>query len=110
MNEPIEKVVDTYKNIEPVVTAEDQIRSLDAAAKGRARRMALALGIVGALVLGVGMSLSMVPSGFFALGIVVGIAGIVLVATAYPLYLKRLSRERDSVRAEILELASQLSV
>ncbi|MDE8701787.1 hypothetical protein PZH32_02285 [Adlercreutzia equolifaciens] len=108
MSEPIKKVVDSYRNVEPVVTAEDRIRALDASAKGKAGRLALALGIAGALVLGVGMSLSMVPSGFFALGIVIGIAGIALAAAAYPLYLKQLSRERDSVRAEILELAGQL--
>lgn len=108
MSEPIKKVVDAYRNVEPVVTAEDQIRALDASAKSKAGRLSLALGIIGTLVLGVGMSLSMVPSGFFALGIVVGIAGIALAAAAYPLYLRRLSRERDSVRAEILELAGQL--
>lgn len=45
----------------------------------------VALGIAGALALGVGMCMTMVWDGLFALGIVIGIVGIVLLLSLFPL-------------------------
>ena len=66
-------------------------------------------GVLSALVLGVGMCCCMVWGGWlFAPGIVVGVAGIVGVSMAYPLYTKVTKRERERIAPEILRLTDEL--
>lgn len=94
-----------------------QLRRLDARVTQKATAVSLAVGIIGALVLGVGMSLSM--SEFskilgayeemaLLLGIVIGIVGIVMVCLAYPLYHHMVKRERERIAPEIIRLADEL--
>ena len=42
------------------------------------------------------------------IGIVVGVVGMVLVALAYPLYIRVLTREREKIAPEILKLTDEL--
>ena len=42
------------------------------------------------------------------LGIVVGIVGLVMVALAYPLYIRTLKTEREKIAPEILQLSDDL--
>lgn len=92
----------------------DQLRRLHAVPTRRAQAAAIAVGVVGALILGTGMSLTMTDMaaalGWFAmvLGIAVGIAGMVLVALAYPLYNRVLHRERRKIAPEVLRLSDEL--
>lgn len=94
-----------------------QLRRLDAGVTQKATAASLAMGIIGALVLGAGMSLTM--SDFskilgayeemaLLLGIVIGIVGIVLVCLAYPLYQRVIRREREKVAPEIIRLTDEL--
>ncbi len=69
---------------------------------------ALITGIVGALLLGVGMCLSMVFTGWFALGVVVGIVGLAVCGINWPLYQRAINRGRDRVRGEVLSLADEI--
>ena len=70
--------------------------------------------MVGALILGTGMSIAMTDlTGFLGgtamfIGIPVGLIGIVLVALAYPVYNRILKKERQRIAPEILRLTDEL--
>lgn len=92
----------------------EQLRKLHAIPTQKAQSAALAVGIVGALIMGTGMSLAMTDIGAalgsiaMLLGIVVGIVGMVLVALAYPIYNHVLSKARQRIAPEILRLTDEL--
>ena len=87
----------------------EQIKRLDKSVESSAMTKALIVGIIGSLILGVGMSCTMVWTDFFVLGIIVGIIGILVCALAYPVYKKALYKKRAAVSAQILELSDQIS-
>ena len=70
--------------------------------------------MIGALVLGTGMSLAMTELSVFLggtalfIGIPVGLAGIVLMALAYPIYHRLLRKERQRIAPEIFRLSDEL--
>lgn len=92
----------------------DQLRKLHALPTQKAQVASIALGVTGALILGTGMSLCMTDLGAalgslaMAVGIPVGIAGIVLVALAYPVFKRRLKKERERIAPEVLRLTEEL--
>lgn len=92
----------------------DQLRKLHALPTQKAQAASIALGVTGALILGTGMSLCMTDLGAalgslaMAVGIPVGIAGIVLVALAYPVFKRRLKKERERIAPEVLRLTDEL--
>ena len=92
----------------------EKLRKLHSIPTQKAQAASIAIGIIGALILGTGMSLCMSDLGdglgnlAMAVGIPVGIAGIVLVALAYPVFKRTLQRERERIAAEILQLADEL--
>ena len=90
------------------------LRKLDRRAKLPATVFTYAFGIASALVMGVGMCLSMgVIGGGGALmtgvGVVVGIVGLVLAGVNYPIYRRMLARGRERYAADIVRLASQIA-
>lgn len=91
-----------------------QLRALDAKVTNKAAMVSIIVGVIGALIMGIGMSLVMsdfgMPLGDAALpiGIVVGIAGIIFLSAAYPLYNRTLKKEREKVAAEIIRLTDDL--
>ena len=87
----------------------EQLRSLDSKATGKATMIAIIIGVIGALMLGVGMCCTMVWQGkWFVPGILVGIIGIGIVAIAYPVYNKTLKTEREKIAPEVLRLTEEL--
>ena len=92
----------------------EQLRKLDRQVTQKAQAWAIALGVVGALILGTGMSIAMTDlTGFLGgtamfIGIPVGLIGIVLVALAYPVYNRILKKERQRIAPEILRLTDEL--
>ena len=92
----------------------EQLRTLHAVPNRKARAASLAVGIIGALIMGAGMSLAMTDIGamlgHFAmvLGILVGVVGMVLVALAYPIYNRVLKTQREKIAPEILRLSDEL--
>lgn len=85
----------------------EQLRRLDDSVTQKASVAALVVGILGALILGGGMSLAMVWERF-VIGIAVGILGIVVLSFAYPLYSRILKTEREKIAPEILRLTDEL--
>ena len=92
----------------------EQLRRLHAVPTQKAQSASLAAGIIGALILGTGMSLCMTELGAalgrfaMVLGITVGLIGLVLVAMAYPIYNRILQKEREKIAPEILKLTDEL--
>ena len=91
-----------------------QLRKLHAIPTQKAQAASLAVGIIGALIMGTGMSLAMTDIGAalgslaMAIGILVGIVGMVLVALAYPLYNRVLKKQREKIAPEIFRLSDEL--
>lgn len=86
-----------------------QLRRLDASVNQKATTLALIAGILGALILGIGMSCTMVwQDVLFIPGIVIGVVGIIGISLAYPLYNRTLKREREKIAPEILRLTDEL--
>lgn len=91
-----------------------QLRALDAGAERKAMMYAIIAGVIGALILGAGMSLVMTDFGAalgrlsMPVGIAIGVVGLVLVALAYPLYARTLQKEREKIAPEILRLTDEL--
>lgn len=91
-----------------------QLRKLDTKAKLPANIFGYSFGILAALVLGIGMCLSMKVIGdgstaAFVFGIVVGIVGIIGVSINYPIYRKLLENGKKKYAFEIMELAKEIS-
>lgn len=90
------------------------LRKLDAKAKLPATVFTYTLGIVSALVFGVGMCLSMnvIGDGSTAMvivGIAVGILGMAGMGANFPIYRKILARGKQKYAYEIIELAREIS-
>ena len=92
----------------------EQLRKLHGIPTQTAQATSLVVGIIGALVMGTGMSLAMTDIGSvlgslaMVIGIVIGIVGMVLVALAYPLYNRVLKKQREKIAPEILRLSDEL--
>lgn len=92
----------------------EQLRKLHAIPTQKAQAASLAVGIIGALIMGTGMSLAMTDIGSalgglsMVSGIVIGIVGMVLIALAYPLYNRVLKKQREKIAPEILRLSDEL--
>lgn len=87
----------------------EKLRRMDAQAERKATMASIVIGVVGALILGLGMSCCMVWAGvWFIPGIAIGTIGIVLLALAYPMYSRISKRERARIAPEILRLSEEL--
>jgi hypothetical protein len=92
----------------------EQLRRLHAIPTRKAQAASLAVGIIGALILGTGMSLAMTEIGValgslaMVIGIIVGLVGLVLVSLAYPIYNRVLKLQREKIAPEILRLTDEL--
>ena len=105
----------TAKEEEPIDKMA-QLRRLDAGVTRKGTIVSLILGILGALILGCGMSLVMTDIGgalglgtlSLLLGIPIGLLGILMVCLAYPVYTLLVNRERARIAPEILRLSDEL--
>lgn len=94
-----------------------RLRKLDASVTQKATVVSLVIGIIGALVMGSGMSLIMTDFGkVFSLqgstemimGIIMSVLGMAMACFAYPIYSKIVKREREKIAPEILRLTDEL--
>lgn len=92
----------------------ERLRKLHYSATQKAQTAAIAIGVIGALILGTGMSLIMTELGALlgelslVVGILTGLVGMVMVALAYPVYNSVLKKERERIAPEILRLTDEL--
>lgn len=90
------------------------LRKLDAKAKLPANIFTYTLGIISALLMDVGMCLSMNvigsgTTGMFVLGVIIGLIGLIGMGINYPVYKKILVRGKQKYAFEIMELAKEIS-
>lgn len=86
------------------------LRKLDRDATKPGTICSIAVGVVGCLVFGFGMSCVMVWSdSLMILGIVVGIIGMIMMGMAYPVYVKITKKQREKLAPQILALTEELS-
>ncbi len=104
-NYDVEKLKEEYEI--KIETGLDEAKRLDRKAKLPCYIFAYSFGIIGALVLGIGMCLAMKVIGdgsslFIALGIIIGIIGIIMVSINYPIYQKILRNRKEKYASSIL--------
>lgn len=92
----------------------ERLRKLDKSAGKKATAISIIVGVLGTLIMGIGMSLIMSDFGkllgksAFPVGIALGIVGIAVLATAYPIYARTVKKEREKIAPEILRLTDEL--
>ncbi len=87
----------------------EQLRRLDAGVTEKATAVSIFVGIIGALIMGIGMCCAMVWQGlWFIPGIIIGLIGMAVVALAYPVYQKIMKKEREKIAPEIIRLTDEL--
>ena len=113
----IQKIRNKYEKPTAEEDKMTQLRRLDASVHSKATAVALVLGIIGALIMGCGMSLIMTDIGAILgapstlamlIGVPIGIVGMVLVCLAYPVYNRTVKKEREKIAPEIIRLADEL--
>lgn len=88
----------------------ERLRRLDESASRPGGIAALCTGLAGVLLLGGGMSCTLVwGDALFLPGLLLGVVGIVAIVGAYPLYAHITRRRREKLAPEILRLADELS-
>lgn len=87
----------------------EQLRRLDQHVVMKSTAISIAVGICGALILGIGLCCVMVWMGrWFVPGIIIGIVGIVIAALATPVYKCTLKKEQEKIAPEIMRLTDEL--
>lgn len=109
----VEKIRSQYTEAEH--TDLDALKALDSKVKKPANVFGFTYGSIGAIVMGAGMSLVMTDiGGFLGMtetlipGIAVGIAGLAMVLTTYPIYKKMLNSRKKKYAGQIMELSERI--
>lgn len=89
------------------------LKKLDKKAKQTAEIVSLIIGIIGALILGTGMSFAMGVIGdnsniTMIIGIIIGIIGIFFVSINYLIYKKLLEKGKQKYGSDIIKLAQEI--
>ena len=111
----IDRIRQKY-TVSPKDAKLQRLHDLDASVQNRASAASIAVGTVGALIMGVGMSMIMTEFGQFLglgaytapVGIAVGIVGLAIAICAYPLYRAVSEHRRKKIAPEILSLLDEL--
>lgn len=103
----IDSIRRQYAPQEQTETKLERLRRLDALVKNTATIWALALGIVGALIFGLGLTM-ILEWNIWLCGILLMVVGFVPMAIAYPVYKAVLKKYKDRYGQEILRLSEEL--
>lgn len=105
-NKEIEEIRKKYL---PVVESKvDELKRLDAQVQNSGVAAALCIGVVGSLIFGTGMCFSMQVLGTGTLTMILGIAGALVMAMAYPVYRKKQKKMKEILAPKILELSNEI--
>ena len=109
----VEKIRSQY--MQEQHTELDALKTLDAKVKRPARVFGYAYGTVGAIVMGAGMSLVMTDIGAvlgledsLVPGINLGVAGMVMALTTWPIYKKLLASRKKQYASQIMALSERI--
>lgn len=88
----------------------ERLRKLDRCPARKASVISITLGIAGCLIMGFGMCCTMVWAGdMFIAGIIIGVAGMIILSLAYPVFKRVLKNERNKIAPQVLDLVAKLS-
>ena len=109
----VEKIRSQYTEAEH--TELDALKALDARVKKPARVFGYTYGSIGTVVMGAGMSLVMTDigsmlglTGTLVPGILVGIVGMGMALTTYPIYKRMLNSRKKKYAPEIMALSEKI--
>lgn len=98
---------------QPESQEEDQLellRKLDKSSTRKSTIVSIAMGAAGCLTMGIGMCCTMVwAAAMFLPGIIIGVAGIAMMAAAYPVYVRITKKERAKIAPQVLDIIEKLS-
>ena len=110
----VEKIRSQYTQQEN--TDLDALKALDARVKKPANVFGYVYGSIGTVIMGAGMSLVMTDIGTvlgmtetLIPGIAVGVVGMVMALTTYPIYKKILNSRKKKYAARIMELSDRIT-
>lgn len=110
--EVVEKIKNSYISKEKEQTKIEELKALDKKVRKPALIFAYVYGVLGSLILGIGMSLLIVNTTIstltLVLGLCIGIIGIAMVATTYPIYQKILANRKAKYSSEIIAKSNEL--
>ena len=111
----VEKIRSQYTEEEQKHTKLDELKALDAKVKKPANVFGYTYGSIGTVIMGAGMSLIMTDIGAMlgmtstlVPGIIVGILGMAMVLSTYPIYKKILTARKKKYAAKILDLSNRI--
>lgn len=107
-HEEIKRIREKYLPKDEREQKLEALRRLDQSVTQKATWASVTLGTASTLVMGVGMCCCLVWTQLFALGIIIGVIGILGIALAYPMYRHIAEKERARVAPEILRLTQEL--
>lgn len=101
--------------MESTTTTLDELRRLDAKVQRPANIFGYSFGLIGAIIMGFGMSLVMTDIGStlgmtdtMIPGIVIGVLGLVMVGINYPIYRKILASRKAKYADQILKMSAKI--
>lgn len=86
----------------------DRLRRLDRSVTKTGTAVSIIVGVISTLVFGFGMCCTMVWEGLMLPGIIIGVAGIIGIGSAYPIYIHVTKKQREKVAPEIMRLTDEL--
>lgn len=113
----LKKIREKYTAPTAVEDKMEKLRRLDASVTQTAQAVALVFGVLGALILGLGMSLCMTELGTsvglqgnaaIIVGVIIGVVGGVLASLAFPIYNVIFKTKRKKIAPEIIRLTDEL--
>ena len=109
----VQKIRTQYTEVEH--TQLDELKALDAKVKRPANVFAYIFGSISAIIMGCGMSLVMTDIGAvigltatMVPGIVIGVVGMGMALTTYPIYKRILGSRKKKFAPQIMELSEKL--
>jgi len=111
----VQKIRSQYVEADSSKKELDMLRELDAEVKRPAQVFGYVFGIIGAIIMGAGMSLVMTDIGTIlginnamTPGIVVGIIGMLMAIVNYPIYKNILASRKEKYAERILKLSEKI--
>lgn len=112
--EEVKRIREKYEAKAAEEDTMEKLRRLDAGVTRKGTAASIILGVLGALIMGTGMSIAMTELGdvfgtmAMPFGITTGVLGIVLLTLAYPVYTHLVKKEREKIAPEIMRLTDEL--
>lgn len=89
-------------------TKLEQLKELNRLSQKPGRTTAVVIGILSALILGMGMSMVMEWKNLFILGIAIGVVGIIGCLVTYPIYRSVTARKKALYAPQIIQLSNEI--